>query len=118
MGQEYLIVNFTKQQYLDPRNFAESRELPELMQTSCGALAGLALLLAEENDGFPESKYIGYWMQDTVCIVPDSGSGYFELVEERYVEISSLVLPVLAANPGIAETLSKRGVTYAAPKDS
>ena len=51
MGQSHMIVNLTKSEYLSPECFGNGCKLAEIAEVGGGVMRGLAVLLAECNEG-------------------------------------------------------------------
>lgn len=76
MGQYYRIVNLDKREYIEPWTFGDGAKLMEFGASMCGAMTGLAVLLADGNgrgggDLESERPIIGSWAGDRIVIVGD-----------------------------------------------
>ena len=49
MGQYYSIVNIDKKEFICPHKFGDGIKLKEFGCSGCGAMTGLAILLADGN---------------------------------------------------------------------
>jgi hypothetical protein len=63
MGQDYLVVNLTKKEYLYPHRFGEGTKLTEFAAEEAGTMFALGLLLADNNAGAGG----GLHSQDPIC---------------------------------------------------
>jgi hypothetical protein len=76
MGQYYKIVNLDRQEYLNPWEFGDGQKLMEFGCSGGGAMAGLAILLANSNgrgggDLRSDNPIIGSWAGDRIVIAGD-----------------------------------------------
>lgn len=76
MGQYYKIVNIKKKQYITPHTFGDGSKLMEFSMSANGALAGLAILLADGNgrgggDLHSENDIVGSWSGDNIVVAGD-----------------------------------------------
>ena len=78
MKQWYMVVNFTKKEYIDPNKHGSTRGLWAQVSQKYGTGSALLLLLAcsnERGDGdlkdHPTEKVVGRWAGDIVIVVGD-----------------------------------------------
>jgi hypothetical protein len=96
MGQYYKIVNIKKKQYISPYIFGDGSKLMEFSMSANGALAGLAILLADGNgrgggDLHSENDIVGSWAGDNIVIAGDyADTGKFvKEPEQNLYEVAS-----------------------------
>jgi hypothetical protein len=92
MGQSYLVVNLDKKEFLDPSKFGDGLKLLEFGLSEMGTMSGLAILLADGNNGGnggdikedPVSGIVGHWAGDRVVI-----AGQY-VTEDKFITKKSL----------------------------
>ena len=96
MGQYYKIVNIKKKQYISPYIFGDGSKLMEFSMSANGALAGLAILLADGNgrgggDLHSENDIVGSWSGDNIVVAGDyADAGKFvKEPEQNLYEVAS-----------------------------
>jgi hypothetical protein len=73
MGQYFLIVNKSKKEFLDPRQFGEGLKLAEFGSNSDGTMKILAWLLSDNNDHPWSHPMGGRWAGDSIVVSGDYG---------------------------------------------
>lgn len=90
MGQYYVIANIDKKQFINPHVFGDGIKLLEFGASGCGAMTGLAVLLANSNnrgggDLRSDNKIIGSWAGDRIVVAGD----YAEMKDPGEGKVSS-----------------------------
>ena len=112
MGQYFLVVNTTKQEFLHPHKFGEGLKFMEFTTGNFGVMHGLAHLLAQSSDGvaIDDPEITGRWIGDNVVIVGDyDDSGIFDEAENGdYSDISNAVIQHIGRESYVQQVLSER----------
>ena len=115
MGQYHIIVNKTKKEFLHPHMFNEGMKLMEFAGGGYGIMAGLAILLAEDNgkgsgDLRSDNPIISSWAGDEITIAGDygepdyeDGKNLFEMAHGKYKNIGLKVIDALTDNSYVME---------------
>jgi len=104
MGQYFLVVNTTKQEYLYPYKFGSGLKFREIAYDSMSVLTGMAHLLAQSSHGvaFDSSEITGRWIGDNVLIVGDyDRSNLCTIAQETYTDISDEVIEHMCFDPDV-----------------
>ena len=95
MGQYFLPVNVTKEEYIEPREVGAFLKLWEWCANTVSGVFAYLLRKSNESGGgdvhhrVPEPKYAGRWAGDEVYLVGDyDESGLYEYAKCNYKDIS------------------------------
>lgn len=115
MGQYFIAVNKTKQEWIHPHRFGDGLKFLEFTSSGCGFLSGLAFLLrqSDQNDGLADTKgghkIVGSWAGDKVCIVGDyDESTLYTRAMDSWDDVSADVLKAMAEDPHLKGVLKAR----------
>lgn len=134
--QQFVIVNLSKRQLLDPVAFGDGAGLLEFGTNGSGVMLGLAVLLASGcNQGLKELQsnhpLIGSWAGDRIAIAGNLDTEIFtelqgvefralpvapslhEVARKLYADISADVVTLLCVEPYERRALANRGVAIA-----
>jgi hypothetical protein len=129
MGQNFLIVNLSKKQVLNPFLCGDGNKIFEFANSSNGAMTALAILLLQgcggdwEDDARCPDPIVGSWAGDRIVIAGEYGkSGKYPPLDNGlnlyracrwapWTEISQLALRAMATERNTREAMMRRFVT-------
>jgi hypothetical protein len=108
MGQTFLVVNHSKQQYMDPGAFGENSKRSGLFTGL--HVSALALLVVDARSAF-DHLLIGSWSGDSISAVGDYADAWLQ-VKADFEDLSSQAIAMLCEiNDNYAHELARRAST-------
>jgi hypothetical protein len=119
VGQFYLIVNTTKEEYLNPHDFGDGAEFMKFSNGGGGVMLALSLLLrkSDTSPGGGGSDYsgdhshplLGSWAGDNISVEGDyDTAGLHQEAYDSYENISISTILLMADDPFIKSELRPR----------
>ena len=111
MGQYFMVVNTTKEEYLHPHKFGSGLKFLEFTSDPCSVMTGLAHLLAQSSDGigYDNDEITGRWIGDHIVIVGDyDNSGIYDKACDTYTDVSNALIQHMGRDPYVQQVLSER----------
>lgn len=111
MGQYFMVVNTTKEEYLHPHDFGSGLKFMEFTSDQMSVMTGLAHLLAQSSDGGlgDDPEITGRWIGDNILIVGDyDDSGLYDKAYESYQNISQRVIQKMCKHSFVKEVVEQR----------
>jgi hypothetical protein len=108
MTEYFIIVNRTKQEFINPCTFGDGLQWEQMCGARFGGLSAMALLLRANKPG-ESNDIVGRWIGDDVAVLGEYADA--ELFDDAVVswnDISFKVLRIMAVHPDVRDWLRVR----------